>query len=281
MRQILLALLLVPIIAPIIPAHADHFDISIPQSMNVNDEYLGHIRIPDTASNARTIVLLSNSTSIAIPDRITISADSQAATFEIYPTSTGDFEVTALFDGLTHRATFSVFEKGTVSDTEETSIHLWIPSDTIAGTQYSGYILLDKYSPDNRVIAMAGGNVALPDDITVLAQSYSVLFQFTPLEEGDAFIIAATDGESSRMETTVHEEDSVSNTKRISLYSHNSTISGNLVTVVSLENSAGVPLAILEDTAIHFKATSGISVPRSITIPAGESQGPVACDSQG
>ena len=254
-------------------AYADHFEISIPDSMNVNDEYIGHIRIPDTSSSARSIVLLSNSTSITIDSRLIIPADSQAQTFEIYPTETGHFEITALFDGVTHRATFSVYEKGTIQDTEETSIHLWIPENTVAGTQYSGYVLLDEYSPNNRIIKMVGDNVLLPDNITVLAQAYSVLFQFTPLDEGDAFIIAATDGESSRKDATVYEENSISTTKRISLYSHDSTVSGQIMMVASLENSAGIPLKIPVDTTVHLKGTSGISVPSSITIPAGESQG--------
>ena len=258
---------------PVTFAYADHFELSVPQSMNVNDKYLGHIRIPDTSSNTRSIVLLSNSTSITIDNRVTISADSQAATFDIYPTETGHFEITALFDGVTHRATFSVYEKGTIQDTEETSIYLWIPENTVAGTQYSGYVLLEKYSPDNRVIKMVGDNVLLPNDITVLAQAYSIVFQFTPLDEGDAFIVAATDGESSRKDTTVYEENSVSTTKRISLYSHDSTVSGQLMIVASLENSAGIPLVIPDDTIIHLKGTSGINVPSSITIPAGQSQG--------
>ena len=269
-----LALFLVfTIILLVPPTYADHFEISVPNSMNVNDEYLGHIRIHDTSSNARSIVLLSNATSVVMQNRIIIPVDAQAQIFEIYPTETGHFEITALFDGVTHRATFSVYEKGAIDDTEETEIHLWIPENTVAGTQYSGYVLLDEYSAKSRTIQMVGDNVILPDNITVLAQSYSTLFSFTPLDEGDAFIIVATDGESSRKDTTVYEENSISTTKRISLYSHNSTVSGQMMIVASLENSAGIPLEIPNDTTIHLKGTSGISVPSSITIPAGESQG--------
>ena len=277
MRARLLFLALLPFVLAIpmlaVPAHADHFEISLPESMNVNDEYLGHIRIPDTSSSARTIALLSNDTSVTIPSQIIVPADSQAQTFEIYPTSTGHFEVTALFDGTTHRATFSVFEKGTISDTEEVAIHLWTPKHVVAGTQYSGYVLLDTYSSSNRIIQMAGDNVIIPDDITILEQSHSVLFQFTPLVKGDAFIVAATDGESSRAEMEVHEGDSISNTKTISLYSHESTMSGDLMVVASLENEDGVPLDIPEDTTVFLKATAGISVPGSIVVPAGTSQG--------
>ena len=254
--------------------YADHFEISIPDSMNVNDEYLGHIRLSDTSSNVRSIVLLSNTTSITIPNRVTIPADSQAATFEIYPTDIGNFEITALFDGVTHRTTFTVFDADTIVNTEETAIHLWIPDNVVAGTQYSGYILLDEYSQNNRVISMVGSEgITLSDNITVLAQSYSVLFQFTPLQEGEAFIIAATDGESSRVETTVHEANSVSTTKRISLYTHNSTVSGKIAIIVSLESGTGIPIAMPEDTIIHLKGTSGINVQSSITIKAGQSQG--------
>lgn len=271
MRQWLLVVALFPMLL-VVPAYADHFEISLPESMNVNDEYLVHIRIPDTSSSVRTISLLANDTSVTIPPRITVAADSQAATFEIYPTSTGHFEITAVLDRVTHRATFSVYEKGTIDDTEEVAIHLWTPKHVVAGTQYSGYVLLDTYSPSNRIIQMAGDNVIIPDDITILGQSHSVLFQFTPLAKGDAFIVAATDGESSRAEMEVYEGDSISNTKTISLYSHESTMSGNLMVVASLENEDGVPLDIPEDTTVSLKATAGISVPASIVVPAGDSQ---------
>ena len=242
-------------------AYADHFEISIPSSMNVNDEYLGHIRLPDTSSNIRSVALIPNATSITIPTIVQIPTDSQTATFEIYPTDIGDFEIVAVFDGVAHHTSFTVFDANAIIDTEETAIHLWIPKNTVAGTQYSGYVLLDEYSQNNRKISMVGSDdITLPEDITILAQSYSTLFQFTPIRESNAFIIAATDGESSRVETTIHEANSVSTTKRISLYTHDSTVSGKIAIIVSLESGTGIPIAMPEDTIIHLKGTSGISV---------------------
>ena len=266
--------LLLPMLVILFPmAYAEHFTISMPDSMNVNDEYIGHVRIPETSSSARVVILLANDTSVTIPTQITVPADSQAQTFEVYPTLTGHFEITALFDGVTHRAEFSVYEQGTIDDIEEAAIHLWLPSDTIAGTQYSGYVLLDKYSPNSRIITMAGDNVMIPDDITILPQSHSALFQFTPLKPGDAFVAAATDGESSRVETQVHEGGSISTSKQISLYSHSSTLTDNMAIIVSLENGNGVPLDIPTDIVVHIASSYGISVSDSVTIPAGTPQG--------
>ncbi len=254
-------------------AYAEHFEISMPNSMIVNNAYDGNIRMPDTSNSPRIIILTPNSTSVTVPSTVTIAQDSQTGTFKIFPTETGHYQITVIVNQISHSAVFSVYEEGEIEETEETAIHLWLPSDTIAGTQYSGYVLLDKYSPNSRLITMAGDNVIIPDDITILPQSHSALFQFIPLEPGDAFVIAATDGESSRVETDVHEGSGISTSKQISLYSHSSTFTDNMAIIVSLENGNGVPLDIPTDTVVHIASSYGISVADSVTIPAGTPQG--------
>lgn len=256
-------------------AYGDHFEISLPSKMVLGDAYVGYVRGLDVPDNY-TLTLTSNSSSVALqPAALAAGADQQSVSFTVFPSEPGTFKVVVTAqDRVSHDADFTVYGKDSViDDPEETGIRLWLPSDVIAGERYSGYVLLDRYSPVKRIIAMAGGNADLPEYITVLPHEHSALFWFVPLEGGSAFVAAATDGESSLQRTMVHGAGGQGRGAMISLYSHNSTSTGTLAVVVSLEGAGRMPLGADGDVTVSLHGTHGVAVPDSVIIQAGGSQG--------